>query len=155
MAAGLTVDVSLVETFRRRFTELTAACRAQTGGRPVLDVDLELGFRDLKRPLLDALSLLEPHGCGNPHPVFVTRRAVVSREPEVFGERHLRLHLSSESREIRGVGFRMAHLAPYLWRGAPIDVAYTPETRQTGDRQELSLNIKDLAIDYRVEDAPG
>ena len=76
-AGGFTVKEGRFEDFRRLFTE---ACAAQyAAGREAIErakavePDLWLEPDDLTMELLDALTVLEPFGEGNPEPVFGLR----------------------------------------------------------------------------------
>ncbi len=151
LAAGFVIDGRNLEAFRRRFAEMASRQTVFSAVRPTLAIDMELSFRELKSPLMSELSALEPFGFGNPSPVFLTRKVRLTREPEVFGEKHLRLFVSLAAREIKAVGFNMGHLAGSLWMEAPADIVYTPEMKYSGGQQEIVLNLKDISVGYQIE----
>jgi single-stranded-DNA-specific exonuclease len=141
MAAGMTLSLDKMEAFAERFEQV-----AQTHDAGIFipkgKVDLELDLDLVTSDLLDALKQLEPHGQGNPTPLFCTRQVKVGVQ-RVFGRdrEHLRVLLND------GIG-------GIIWRGAALypsartlqserhDVVFQVER----DRFQGGpvLNIKDL-----------
>ncbi|MCP3951211.1 MAG: single-stranded-DNA-specific exonuclease RecJ [Desulfobacterales bacterium] len=94
-AAGITVTSSNFDAFKVLFEE-SVQKRVSRGIPPErIRVDCELDFGRIRADLLDALSLLEPFGQGNPEPLFVTRHVSVLAAKTV-GKDHSRLTLSQQ-----------------------------------------------------------
>lgn len=93
MAAGISVEEGKMEVFREAFEG--AARRAFEGEmlRPVLEIDLELEFRDLTPEFFEHYRLIEPFGQQNPEPVFLVRRVTPKLPGKVMKEKHLRVQL--------------------------------------------------------------
>ncbi len=83
MAAGLALQENRLEPFRERF-EAVARKLPDDLFTPVGRIDLELKLDLAGEALFEALQALEPHGAGNPVPVFVARNRSVRIE-RVFG----------------------------------------------------------------------
>ncbi len=94
-AAGITVTNRNFEAFRELFEE-SVQKRVARGIPPErIRVDCELNFAEIQADLMDALTLLEPFGQGNPEPLFVTHRVDVLSAKTV-GQDHTRLTLSQD-----------------------------------------------------------
>jgi len=105
-AAGLTLDPANLDAFAARFEEIARRSDPEIfvpRKRVEMNLDLEL----VSGELVEALRVFEPHGLGNPSPVFAATgvRVAVQR---AFGNEgsHLRLVLNGG---VEGV----------FWRGAP------------------------------------
>jgi single-stranded-DNA-specific exonuclease len=61
--------------------------------RPVLDIDLELEFRDLTAEFFEHYRLLEPFGQQNSEPLFLVRSVTPKLPARVMKEKHLRVQL--------------------------------------------------------------
>jgi single-stranded-DNA-specific exonuclease len=150
LASGFTVHRDRYEGFRRCFLDL-ASRPGSVPPEPSLEIDMDVPLLDLNRKMVEKLSALEPFGHGNPAPLFLARGVTVIREPEVFSERHLRLHLSQGGKILRAIGFRLGALAEDILQGSRLDVVYTPELRQSRGVTEISLVLRDFSPAGRVD----
>lgn len=125
-AAGLTLHLDMLEEFRKRFEAF--ACRLPADiFVPKLQIDLELPQDLIGEELLEGLALFEPHGPGNPHPLFVTRNCRVE-DVRSFGsdEKHLSLTFAGN---LSGIVWRADEMSfsSLLKPGLFCDVAYNLE----------------------------
>lgn len=154
LAAGFVIHRNNLDDFRMKFNELSSKFVKKMDSKPTIHIDTEIDFKELKMNLLEEIARLEPFGNGNPPPLFLSNRVYISREPEVFGNNHLRLCLKANCREIKGIWFKMGHLSPYLWKNAPVNIVYTPELKRYRNGKGIFLNIRDISTDYQIENAP-
>ena len=140
-AAGLTVRTERIEEFADRLERIAQRYPEEvfiSCGKA--DMELPLGFVGFD--LLEALQQLEPHGMGNPSPVFAVRKAQFTVKKTFGKERnHLRLGFHNG---VEGI----------FWRGAKRLSKLLPDTTDgldmifQVDRDSFSgnpvLNIKDL-----------
>jgi len=93
MAAGISLEEGKLDVFREAFE--ASARRAFEGEmlRPVLDIDLELEFRDLNAEFFEHYRLLEPFGQQNSEPLFLVRSVTPKLPARVMKEKHLRVQL--------------------------------------------------------------
>ncbi|MCB1225977.1 MAG: single-stranded-DNA-specific exonuclease RecJ [Verrucomicrobiales bacterium] len=93
MAAGVSVMEDQIPAFRQAF--LDAAQRAFEDGLqpPALELDADVGFRDLTPEFLNHYRLLEPFGQRNPEPLFLVRGVQPRLPGQIMREKHLRLQL--------------------------------------------------------------
>ena len=145
LAAGFTIQEGNIDAFRSR---IESAILERTGGAEMIStLQVDACLNDpalLTQEGVEALSLLEPFGTGNPKPVFVLSGAVVLSLFEVGGGRHLKLRLRCQSCIFDAIFFSAAtgqlHLAP----GDRLDVAFTPQINEFRGTRSVQLQICDL-----------
>lgn len=141
MAAGLSIRAEKVPELAERFERAVRARVTPDDFLPVAEADCELPFSAINDGCLRDLARLEPHGPGNPEPVFLARNVrVVSRR--VVGEQHLKLHLEQDGRSLPALGFGMsgAEVEP----GTAIDVLFTPTVHDWGGAETLEVRLRDI-----------
>ena len=117
---------------------------------PELEVDGEARLADLTRELLQELSLLEPHGSGNPRPLLVAHGVEVVGQPRVLGEagRHLSFHIRQDGVTLRAIAFNKGELFPSVERpGTRLSVLFWPKISTWKGRSEVELEVSDLKLD--------
>jgi single-stranded-DNA-specific exonuclease len=141
MAAGVTVALDQLKAFAERFEEVARGHPAETFV-PSGKVDLELDLELVTPELLATLRQLEPHGSGNPTPVFAARQVKVTILKPFGKERnHLRLLLNSTVPAIFWKGVQ--HQRMMQWSdGERLDLIFQVEWDHFSAR--VVANIKDL-----------
>ena len=143
MAAGLTIRTAALPEFATRFEETIARTTQHEDFQPMIVVDAVLDLDGVSMDLLEELESLEPHGPGNPRPVFVAESVgVVSSR--VVGSNHLKLSLASSrsGRVLDAIGFRMAERKPQI--GAKVDVLFSPEINRWEGREQIQLSLRGI-----------
>ncbi|MGD0949156.1 MAG: single-stranded-DNA-specific exonuclease RecJ [Candidatus Binatia bacterium] len=141
MAAGLSIRQERIPAFAEHFEAAVRAATRPDDFIPQIMVEAELSFGEIGDHLVQELAQLEPHGPGNPEPVFLTRGAiVVSRR--IVGENHLKLYLRSGDRALSAIGFGMADLP--VEDGAVLDILFSPELNEWNGSTSLQLRLRDL-----------
>ncbi|MGA2285286.1 MAG: single-stranded-DNA-specific exonuclease RecJ [Dehalococcoidia bacterium] len=135
-AAGFTADNACLPAIKER---LTACAEEQLAGldlAPVIDVDAEVGLRELGRQEIRWLAKLAPHGVDNREPVFLSR-GVTAADCRVMGGdgKHLRLKLKDGYVTWPAVGFGLGSAA--VPDGQRIDAVYS----LSSDRRDGSLQL--------------
>jgi single-stranded-DNA-specific exonuclease len=113
-------------TLRRdRWPELCERLRADIAARtqtadlqPSLDIDAVLDPRDVSLPLLESLRRLEPHGQGNPEPMFLLQNVRLESSRCVGQDQ---AHLQTRIGNLKAIGFRLGHMIDQC--SEPLDVA--------------------------------
>lgn len=77
MAAGLSMDESLVDSFRKRINELAELSEEDLVPKVKIDVPMPMDY--VTKDLVREFTLLQPFGKGNPKPVFADRSVGISR----------------------------------------------------------------------------
>ena len=114
---------------------------------PELKIDAVVSAQTLNLDLVQELKKFEPFGMGNPRPKFVTRDLVLTREPFVMKEKHLKLKLADAGgRQFEAVwwdGLDKSN-GQTLKPKTRIELAYTPEANQWNGSTRLQLVVEDL-----------
>jgi single-stranded-DNA-specific exonuclease len=132
-AVGATLPAERFAAFREEARALFLAEVPAEALTPREEAEAELAIEDVDDALVRELALLEPHGAGNPRPVFLARDACASGPWTVVGERGLRGRLRQA-----GAG---GHLRSVAWTGgrelarlaagsAPFEIHYRLEAQR-------------------------
>jgi len=137
MAAGLSVEDSLIDNFSLRFNEVCSAL--STGaGVPEFVIDSAVSAEDLTEELAVGIASMGPFGAGNPEPILMLDRAeIVSRR--IVGNGHLKLRIRAGDSHFDSIGFGMADsVAP---DARMVSAAFTPEMNTWQGRNSLQLKL--------------
>ena len=130
-AVGGSLPAGRFDAFRQDARELFAARVAPDTLERVEEVDAELPLDALDADLCAELARLEPHGAGNPPPVFLARGVRAAGAFVPVGASGLRGRLSSGPRTIGAIAWRPdAALSALTGRADPMDVLYRVESRR-------------------------
>ena len=140
MAAGLTIRAERFEAFRARFEREAFADLSLAPWTPAVEIDAELPVERATLDLARELRVLEPHGQGNPEPLFVDHGVEVRGvRPVKRGAVQLRL---GPSPGIPSIAFRLAMPAEEIGRRVDVVFAVTPH-RYRGV-ESVQLRVVDL-----------
>lgn len=138
-AAGLTVHVSKLTDFRRRFLD---CINSQPAPEKKKAVTAEAGLDELTLALVNELSQLQPFGHGNPEPVFLARGAFLESTRRVgTAGTHLQLQLRRRV-QVRGIFFGGAETPVH--KGDTVDTVFTLQENSWQGRTSLSLIVQDI-----------
>lgn len=145
LAAGFTIAEENIAAFRARMEELVLA---QTGGAEMvseLEIDAEIDDPALfTLEGVEALSLLEPHGAGNPRPVFVLSGMTIVTLAAVGGGRHVKLRLRLGDAVFDAIFFSAAAAELGLAAGDRADVVFTPQINEFRGVRSVQFQVLDL-----------
>ncbi len=106
-ACGGAVAAERFAEFRERARALFRERLASVERRPVLRIDGEIRLENADERLVGVLARLEPHGDGNPRPLFLAR-SLEARERRRVGERGLRCVLSAAGTARRAIAWGLS-----------------------------------------------
>jgi len=132
-AVGATLPAERFAAFREEARALFFAEVPAEALTPREEAEAELAIEDVDDALVRELALLEPHGAGNPRPVFLARDARASGPWTAVGERGLRgrLRLAGAGGHLRGVAWNGGHeLARLAADTAPFEIHYRLEAQR-------------------------
>jgi single-stranded-DNA-specific exonuclease len=142
MAAGLTVSRDSFELFRKAFLALAENALTDDALSPLLQVDAEMDFADVKMPgFRTAHENLGPFGSGNLQPVFIARGVAPDSEPRWLKEKHLSLRL--RQRADRQMAIYFSAPQEELPR-PPWDIAFQLEPDDYRDRGGMAVHIQGI-----------
>jgi single-stranded-DNA-specific exonuclease len=106
-AVGFSLRRERVDALAESFEDAIARTVRPADTEPLLALDAEVALSSLTQALAEALVALEPHGPGNPEPVFLARdvRVVSARSVGDPSRPHLRLRLSQDGRTVPAIAF--------------------------------------------------
>ncbi|MBU0708528.1 single-stranded-DNA-specific exonuclease RecJ [Patescibacteria group bacterium] len=146
-AAGFTILTSNIQLFTSRTQETAQKMHFLDNKQPALAIDLELHPSKISADFYRIIKRLEPHGIGNPAPLFLSRQLRASRIHTVGkNSQHLKMEFHSPQIKypVSGIGFNLAHLHHSIREGELIDVVYQlTENDYYGD-PKIEFIVKDL-----------
>lgn len=144
-AAGFTILNEDIAAFKARLTAYTVEKLADVEQVPSLAIDAEIDLSEVDWALYEVLRQLEPTGCANVTPVFVSRGVqVFNARPVGKGGAHLQLEVGDGLRGYKGIAFRQGAWAGNLPRR--IDLAYTIGVNEWRGRRSLQLMVQDIQV---------
>lgn len=148
-ACGFTIKEENINELRDKINEHASQHLSDEDLTPEIRIDANVSSQTLDLQLVEELKQLEPFGAGNPKPVFVTKDLILSDEPFVMKEKHLKLKL----RDAKGKQFEAVwwdgvdkSKEQTLKANSRIELAYTPEANSWNNNTRLQLVVEDLRI---------
>ncbi len=130
-AAGVTLAAAKVPEFRERLRAHAAARLTEEDFRPVVKIDTVVEFGELDEGMVREMEELAPFGFGNRQPVLAVMGAEVTAA-RVVKEKHLRVNLRKNGRQMTAIGWGFAERAGELQAGARVDAAICVERDEAG-----------------------
>ncbi|HAI12184.1 MAG TPA: single-stranded-DNA-specific exonuclease RecJ [Phycisphaerales bacterium] len=148
MAAGLRVKVDKLDAFREKLVAFVNDKLSADDLCSIVDIDTECELEDLTLPQVKQIERMAPFGPHNPKPVLCVRNVQLDRAPMLMGQtgKHMRLTIRQGSQYQNAVAFGMADLAPQLYPGMKLDIAFEPKTNHWQGRTSVDMMVKDLKI---------
>ena len=142
MAAGLTMDVGLVEDFRKKINQYAASFEKMPV--PFLQIDCKLNPAGIRAELVEEIEQMAPFGTGNPTPVFGLFNMKLERVESIGAGRHLRIFLSRDGATVQALLFG-ATVETFGYRtGDLVDLAVTLEKNTYRGQQSVSVLVKEI-----------
>ena len=148
-AAGLTLELRNLESFRQRFQALAQSQLNPEDFCKTYDFDARVELQELNDETVDMLLAMAPFGMGNPAPLLLARHVQLAAPAEVFAEKHLRLKFRHNGRMLIMKAWEMGRHASELRTGDLLDIAFVveddPYSKSRG-YSHWSATIKDFTI---------
>jgi len=119
-AAGVRMTEDHFSLFAERFEERCRTALTPEMREKVLHVDAEVPLPMLSLSVVEDLEKLEPHGMGNPRPLFLASRVRVVGEPRAVGDqkKHLQLKFGQGGSVFKAIGWNLAELELEIGRAS-------------------------------------
>ena len=144
LAAGFTINRSMISTFRQQVCALAADYYCGTVARTLIDIDCAVTPELLTVRGIDSLNCLEPCGNGCPKPVLMMEKLTVDRISMVGNGRHMRLRLKQGYHYINGIFFSATPETASIEPGDVVDVAFNPQINEFRGERTVQMNILDI-----------
>ncbi len=145
MAAGFTIKAERLEEFRFRLNRYAQEVLGEEELGRTLTADAEITLEDITPAFIQSLARLEPHGIGNPAPLFLLRD-VPLRSIQALKEKHLKLYIGTQKKNLEAVWWQAAQHQSALTQASDISLLCRPEVNEWKGRVTLQLKISDVAI---------
>lgn len=145
LAAGFTILEEHIPEFRRAMCRMVEDYAARHSMVSTVDVDVEVeDCGMLSGQQVDALSMLEPYGAGNPKPVFMLRSVTVVSCGDVGGGRHLKMRVRRDGVTLDAIFFGANSAACGVAPGDRLDLVFTPQINEFRGSRMVQLQLCDL-----------
>lgn len=151
-AAGLSMRLSDLDEFKRRFEAYVAEHIRPEQQFPTIEIEDEIALADITPQFYNVMRHLEPFGPGNPRPIFVTRGLINNRYTKRVGKtgEHLRLDVTDRTAAITGIAFGKGDFALHIQNGHAVDVVYTLEENTFNGATTLQMMVDDIKYVQRT-----
>ncbi|MBI3313008.1 MAG: single-stranded-DNA-specific exonuclease RecJ [Candidatus Omnitrophica bacterium] len=144
-AAGLTIGAKHLPELRKRINEYAAENFPADIFVRKIPVDMEIALDDLRNPFTQELALLEPHGAGNPRPVFSSKNVKVKGKPRWINSGSVQIWVTDGFRIFEAlVNDREGEGLAWLRDGACFDFSYSVKTKFWDGVESIVLEIKEI-----------
>lgn len=146
MAAGFTVAAAKIEEMRYRLNRHASEVLSDDDIGRILNADAEITLEDATVECARTLARLEPHGIGNPQPLFLMRRAPL-RAVQTLKEKHLKFLIGREKVEIEALWWNAVEHKPKLAGASEISLMCRLEINRWNGRENCQLKVVDAAVE--------
>lgn len=156
MAAGFTVKNENIPQLAKALWSLADGELTEERLYSSLPIDAQLPLSQINWELLETLKKLEPHGVGNPQPLFLSSgvRLVATQTVGAAGQ-HLKLRLVDSGKEFPAIWFGQGDLVSSFPSGSAVDAVYSLAEDIWNGNSRLSLHIKDMRLSSPFAKATG
>jgi single-stranded-DNA-specific exonuclease len=145
-AAGLAVRAERISELRRRLNEHARTVLSEEDLVPIIDIDYRLPLKQATHELVEELTRLEPHGPGNPQPVFETQGAQVVSAPRVLKDKHLKFRVLQGNRWVDCVWWGAGARAADIFAGDRVSIAFTLSENTYNNSSQVQLTLRDIKV---------
>ncbi|HEY0867182.1 MAG TPA: hypothetical protein VGE01_07385, partial [Fimbriimonas sp.] len=111
-----------------------------------IHADMEVDPSEITFEAAEQLSSLEPFGCENPIPSFVTRGVKLTQLLPTKNPAHMRLKLAGENCSFDGIAFGLGERFSKAGAGVSTDLVFQPSIDEWNGRRSLKLKINDFSV---------
>lgn len=141
-AAGLKLKASDIGRFRDCLNEYIDNTFEVDELVTTLNIDYNVGFKEINLELMSEFSRMQPFGYSNPEPLLGARRLRPSNL-QIVGRNHLKMRLAQNGTSVDAIGFGLGDNLKWIKDGV-IDAVFTPTINEWNGTKTVQLNIKDL-----------
>lgn len=143
MAVGLSLHKKNFNRFKSDFEKYVTE-KDISDLVPILEIDKQIGMKEIEIDIVKELDLLEPFGESNRRPVFVYKNLKIDSIRALSDGKHLKMTLKDGNSLINAIGFNMGSLSKDYMIGDKVDIAGTLEINSFNGRDFVQINMKDI-----------
>lgn len=147
-AAGMTLELDKVDSFREKFEQIVKAKITPDQQIPKILVDQKVDFDFLNFKNMGILNQMAPFGPWNLQPTFWSENVFVKKEPRLIKDAHLKLMLYQDGNPqgFEAIGFGFGELSEKIRPNEPFQIVYHLEENEYRGHKSLQLNLKDIKL---------
>jgi single-stranded-DNA-specific exonuclease len=150
-AAGLSIEAGNINELKRRLTSYATEQLQAEDYIPKIQIDSLVALEEINTAFLEQMSCLEPHGMGNPSPVFASSQLQLTDiRPIGQEQRHLKCKVFHKCTTAEVIGWDMGVLHDTLHRNDYIDLAFIPEFNEWQGVRSIQLRAHDLKAAEKI-----
>lgn len=143
-AAGLTLEKSKIDAFRKKFEEVVAATITDEQLIPEITIDAEINLSEITTSFYNILKQMEPFGPSNMRPIFIARKIVDTGFSKILKEKHIRFAVQQGDTTCTGIGFNMAEKFSLIESRKPFDMVFKIDENEWNGHKKIQLIVEDL-----------
>lgn len=145
-AAGLTMDIANIDTFREKFESVINDTITQKELEQTILIDSEVNINQITHKFNNILKQMEPFGPGNMSPVFVSRN-VRADSLRLLKDLHLKFKVTQDDDcFIDVIAFNMGEFYSSINANQRFDICYSIEENTFRGVTNLQLAVKDIRL---------
>lgn len=150
-AAGLSLKLENINSFRERFEEVVAESIPRELLIPRLDIDTELALDYITPNFFKVIERMAPFGPENLRPVFASENCKVTGSVSLIKGEHLKFQVQQAggTRRFGAIAFGQARHFDALADGKEFSMVYAVEENEYKGLKSIQLNVKDIR--YKVD----
>ncbi|MDG3003040.1 single-stranded-DNA-specific exonuclease RecJ [Paludisphaera mucosa] len=147
-AAGVRMAEAHFPTFAERFDSRCRTLLTPELRERVLTIDAEVPLSMINLNVVQELERLEPHGMGNPRPLFLASQARIVGEPRAVGEtkKHLQFKIGQGASVFKAIAWNLADKGKDLAHDVECSVVFHPCVDEWNGYRRVQLEIKDFVV---------
>lgn len=141
MAAGFSINFDKIDMFTKKINEYARPLLLDEVLNRKINIDSEINFSLINQKVYNMAVKLEPHGIGNPAPVFLSREVKIISQKLVGKENnHLKLVLEKDNKKVNAMMFNFSETI----ESELIDIVYRMNENTWNGNTSIELMIKDI-----------
>lgn len=144
LAVGCEVSQKQFDDFRKNLNHYAEKEINKAALKRKIKIDAEIDFKRINHSFLEETNLLQPHGVGNPKPVFLSRKVLIASRPAVLKEKHSKFMVKKEGRNLEAVGWGRKDWVKYFAGGDWADIVYSLSSTEYLGEKRLNLVLHDI-----------
>lgn len=148
-AAGLTLESSEYENFKRKFEEVVAESIDKRLLTPEISIDAEIELKDITPKFYRILKQFAPFGPGNMSPIFMSSNLTDTGYGKCVGakEDHLKCAVTQvpNGPSFDMIGFNLGEKVKIIKNGKKFKAVYSLDENEWNGRVSIQLKLKDIS----------
>lgn len=147
LAAGFTVAADKIDDFRRAINAHARERMDTEASEPVLEIDRTVSEGELTLDMAEQLTMLEPCGVDNPHPLLLLKNAQIADISAIGnGGKHTKLTLRGEGEGKTALLFGVSPAETDFAVGDTVDIVFQADINEFQNVRSLQLLVKDMRL---------